>query len=557
MRRRSCAAGRRPGTGRGRGRRRRARPGRRARRARRPRTRTPPGGSGWRGAPGRAGPGSPRAGTAAPRRPPCWRAGPRGAGGAAGRAGADAGQRPADALARARRCRPGPVPASPRRGASHWASVRYPGAAASRKACGRPAPMPRRRASIAASISALAAGGALRYRASSSGAPARNWITCPVRRRPGRQRQPRICRPGELAHLRRGERGGHGDVVPGQQLPRLRVRVLPAGRAGGQGVPVLGPQRGQHQHRGPAGVAQQLPQPGGDPLAQPGLGRGRGRTGPRSATPRSAARCPAARRSAASGRVGSIGCHSRHGGSWSRSRASASQQARVLPVEDPPTSTAIPLRPPAAARTTWPSTSSCSRGTYGGRTGSPGGASSGCTGRCTSSANGSASPLTGWPGAPGLGAWRRQPRPAAPIPEAPGRLARPAGQHLGDCIDLGGVAGQRLALRPVVHRGRGHVGGPAEPGLGQAGAGASPRPPPTAAPGGPARPSPARGRRADGTACPPLPASRPADGTGSSGPPALASRVTAPAASGSGPDLFTSPPVGLARARPPGPATSR
>ena len=39
--------------------------------------------------------------------------------------------------------------------------------------------MPRRRASIAASISAAAAGGALRYRASSSGAPARNWITSP------------------------------------------------------------------------------------------------------------------------------------------------------------------------------------------------------------------------------------------------------------------------------------------------------------------------------------------------------------------------------------------
>ena len=39
--------------------------------------------------------------------------------------------------------------------------------------------MPRRRASIAAWISAAAAGGALRYRASSSGAPARNWMTCP------------------------------------------------------------------------------------------------------------------------------------------------------------------------------------------------------------------------------------------------------------------------------------------------------------------------------------------------------------------------------------------
>ena len=63
---------------------------------------------------------------------------------------------------------------------------------------------------------------------------------------------------------------------------------------------------------------------------------------------------PGSSRSAASGRDGSIGCHSCHGGSWSRSRRSASQQARVLPTEDPPTSTAIPLRPPAAARTTWP-----------------------------------------------------------------------------------------------------------------------------------------------------------------------------------------------------------
>ena len=60
--------------------------------------------------------------------------------------------------------------------------------------------------------------------------------------------------------------------MPGQQLPRLGVPVVTAGRAGGQGVPEPGPQRGQHQHRGPAGVAQQLPQPGGDPLAQPGLG---------------------------------------------------------------------------------------------------------------------------------------------------------------------------------------------------------------------------------------------------------------------------------------------
>ena len=294
MRRRSCAAGQRPGTGRGRRRRRRARPGRRARRARRPRTRTPPGGSGWRGAPGRAGPGSPRAGTAAPRRQPCRRAGSRGCGRRAWPGGGGCGSAARGRLCAVRRCRPGPVPASPRRRRptgrrSGIPARRLPG----RPAAG-PAPMPRRRASIAASISAAAAGGALRYRASSSGAPARNWITCPVRRRPGRQRHPRVCCLGELAHLRRGERGGHGDVVPGQQLPRLGVPVLTAGRAGGQGVPELGPHGGQHQHRGPAGVAQQLPQPGGDPLAQPALGRCRGRTGPRSATPRSAARCPAA-----------------------------------------------------------------------------------------------------------------------------------------------------------------------------------------------------------------------------------------------------------------------
>ena len=64
---------------------------------------------------------------------------------------------------------------------------------------------------------------------------------------------------------------------------------------------------------------------------------------------------PGSSRSAASGRDGSIGCHSRHCSGWSRRSCRASQQARVLPVEDPPTSTAIPLRPSAAARTTWPS----------------------------------------------------------------------------------------------------------------------------------------------------------------------------------------------------------
>ena len=38
----------------------------------------------------------------------------------------------------------------------------------------------------------------------------------PVRRQPGRQHQPRVPRPGQLAHLRGRERGRHGDVVAGQ-----------------------------------------------------------------------------------------------------------------------------------------------------------------------------------------------------------------------------------------------------------------------------------------------------------------------------------------------------
>ncbi len=108
---------------------------------------------------------------------------------------------------------------------------------------------------------------------------------------------------------------------------------------------------------------------------------------------------PGSSRSAASGRDGSIGCHSRHCPGRTPSSCSASQQARVLPVEDPPTSTAIPLWPSAAARTTEPSAISCSRGTYAGNVGSPGCGSLGCTGRCTSKANGSVTSSSGHPAA--------------------------------------------------------------------------------------------------------------------------------------------------------------
>ena len=177
---------------------------------------------------------------------------PRCAGGAAGRAGADAGQRPAGALARDGGVGQGlfqPVLAQgvplgvgqvPRRGGfqeglrqarSHAQAAGIHRGVDQRRRGGRGVAVP---------------GQQLRR-------PGQELDHLPVRRRPGRQHQPRVCRPGELAHLRRGERGGHGDVVPGQQLPRLGVPVVTAGRAGGQGVPELGPQRGQHQHRGPAG----------------------------------------------------------------------------------------------------------------------------------------------------------------------------------------------------------------------------------------------------------------------------------------------------------------
>ena len=132
--------------------------------------------------------------------------------------------------------------------------------------------MPRRRASIAASISAAAAGGALRYRASSSGAPARNWITSPS----GADRAASTIRASaaRASWLICAGVNAAGTVMscPASSSRAWACRSSPpAGRA----VRVsqnCGPHGGQHQHRGPAGVAQQLPQPGGDPLAQPGLG---------------------------------------------------------------------------------------------------------------------------------------------------------------------------------------------------------------------------------------------------------------------------------------------
>ena len=100
-------------------------------------------------------------------------------------------------------------------------------------------------------------------------------MTCPSCARVGGLDQPCVPRLAEPLQLRRGERGGHGDVVAGQQLPRLGMRIGAARRADGQAIPELRPQRGQHQHRGAGRVPQQLPQPGGDPLAQPAVGTSR------------------------------------------------------------------------------------------------------------------------------------------------------------------------------------------------------------------------------------------------------------------------------------------
>ena len=69
----------------------------------------------------------------------------------------------------------------------------------------------------------------------------------------------------------------------------------------------------------------------------------------------------------------------------------------VLPVDDPPTSTAIPVCPLAAAATTRASSASWSRRAYGGSTGRPAPAEPTATGRCTSRANGSVSSATGRP----------------------------------------------------------------------------------------------------------------------------------------------------------------
>ena len=189
--------------------------------------------------------------------------------------------------------------------------------------------------------------------------------------------------------------GRYGDVVAGQQLPRLGVPVLAAagGRSGRPRIqarawPVLAPGPGPGRAAAPA--APRRP-------ARPAHRRCRGRTGPRSATPRSAARCPAAR--AAPHRAGRVdrmpqpprrvlvpqqvpGLPSRPGSCPSRTRRPAPRSG-CCPAPPPPPPGPAPHRV-RAARTA-------------ARTGSPGCVLVGCTGRCTSRANGSVTSSSGRP----------------------------------------------------------------------------------------------------------------------------------------------------------------
>ncbi len=73
---------------------------------------------------------------------------------------------------------------------------------------------------------------------------------------------------GQCGHVGDGERIRDFDLVPVQQFPGLAVQVRIG--TGGQSLPVLGPQGGQHQHRSSPRVVQQGPQARGDLLAERG-----------------------------------------------------------------------------------------------------------------------------------------------------------------------------------------------------------------------------------------------------------------------------------------------
>ena len=119
----------------------------------------------------------------------------------------------------------------------------------------------------------------------------------------------------------------------------------------------------------------------------------------------------------------------------SRSSPSASQQARVLPVDDPPTSTATPLRPARRRPPTCPAPRHARAAhTAAGPAAAPA-VSSGCTGRCTSSANGSAHLLQQPP--------RVRRGPAGPRAARSAAAARPPSLASTSCANCSGVGRRR------------------------------------------------------------------------------------------------------------------
>ena len=180
-------------------------------------------------------------------------------------------------------------------------SVRYPGAAASRKARGRAGRMPSRRGVHRGVDQRPGGGGCVVVAVQQVRRPGQVLDHLPVPAPGGGLGQPRIPRPLQLSQLLAGERGGHRDVVAGQQLAGLGVRVralLAGGRSAHPRTPATAwpaPAPGPGPGRAAAPATRRPP-------ARPCRRRCRGSAGPRSATPRSAARHRAARPAPPAGR---------------------------------------------------------------------------------------------------------------------------------------------------------------------------------------------------------------------------------------------------------------
>ena len=131
--------------------------------------------------------------------------------------------------------------------ASHWSSVRYPGRGGFQEGL-RQVHARAQAAGVHRGVDQRRRGGRrVAVPGQQLGCPGQELDHLPVLRSGGGLGQPRVPRLIKLLQLRGGECRGHGDVVAGQQFPRLGMRVRSvACRPGSQHVPELGPQRGQH-----------------------------------------------------------------------------------------------------------------------------------------------------------------------------------------------------------------------------------------------------------------------------------------------------------------------